>query len=111
MDQVTQQNAARVEESAAAAGSISAQAQKLAEVVSVFKIDGAAAQSATGAATAARGADRAKNVSRPAFKPKPTRPQAATSATASLTSGENFSCRLGDEGYGIEILRVQQIRG
>ena len=82
MDQVTQQNAALVEESAAAAGSLSAQAQKLAEVMSVFKIDGAAAQSATGAATAASGADRAKNVSRPAFKAKPTRPQAAASAAA-----------------------------
>ncbi|MCS0589950.1 methyl-accepting chemotaxis protein [Massilia norwichensis] len=39
MDQVTQQNAALVEEAAAAAGSMQDQAAKLAEVVSVFKLD------------------------------------------------------------------------
>jgi methyl-accepting chemotaxis protein len=38
MDQVTQQNAALVEESAAAANSLSHQAQRLAEAVSVFKL-------------------------------------------------------------------------
>jgi methyl-accepting chemotaxis protein len=39
MDQVTQQNAALVEEAAAAAASMEDQAGKLAEVVSVFKLD------------------------------------------------------------------------
>jgi methyl-accepting chemotaxis protein len=39
MDQVTQQNAALVEEAAAAAASMQDQAAKLAEVVSVFKLD------------------------------------------------------------------------
>ena len=39
MDQVTQQNAALVEEAAAAAGSLQEQAAKLAQVVSVFKLD------------------------------------------------------------------------
>ncbi len=39
MDQVTQQNAALVEEAAAAAASMQDQAGKLAEVVSVFKLD------------------------------------------------------------------------
>ena len=39
MDQVTQQNAALVEEAAAAATSMQDQAAKLAEVVSVFKLD------------------------------------------------------------------------
>jgi methyl-accepting chemotaxis protein len=43
MDQVTQQNAALVEESAAAAESMQDQAAKLAKVVSVFKLDTAAA--------------------------------------------------------------------
>jgi methyl-accepting chemotaxis protein len=38
LDQVTQQNAALVEESAAAAESLSAQAKRMAEVVSVFKL-------------------------------------------------------------------------
>ncbi|WP_338619280.1 methyl-accepting chemotaxis protein [Achromobacter sp. E1] len=39
MDEVTQQNAALVEEAAAAAGSLQDQAQRLAEAVSVFKIN------------------------------------------------------------------------
>ncbi|WP_050477277.1 methyl-accepting chemotaxis protein [Herbaspirillum rhizosphaerae] len=41
MDEVTQQNAALVEEAAAAAQSLQDQASKLAEVVSVFKLDSA----------------------------------------------------------------------
>lgn len=43
MDQVTQQNAALVEEAAAAAESLNEQAAKLAEAVSVFKLDSIAA--------------------------------------------------------------------
>ena len=43
LDGVTQQNAALVEESAAAAGSLSAQAQRLAGAVSVFRLEGSAA--------------------------------------------------------------------
>jgi methyl-accepting chemotaxis protein len=43
MDQVTQQNAALVEEMAAAASSLKSQAQELVQVVSVFKLDGATA--------------------------------------------------------------------
>ncbi|RIQ47777.1 chemotaxis protein, partial [Bordetella avium] len=39
MDEVTQQNAALVEESAAAAASLQEQAQRLAEAVAVFKIN------------------------------------------------------------------------
>jgi methyl-accepting chemotaxis protein len=38
MDEVTQQNAALVEEAAAAAGSMQEQATALAEVVSIFKV-------------------------------------------------------------------------
>ena len=40
MDQATQQNAALVEEMAAAAGSLSSQARELVEVMAVFKLDG-----------------------------------------------------------------------
>ncbi|RUP24446.1 MAG: methyl-accepting chemotaxis protein, partial [Curvibacter sp.] len=40
LDQVTQQNAALVEQSAAAADSLKNQSQRLAELMSVFKIDG-----------------------------------------------------------------------
>ena len=43
MDEVTQQNAALVEESAAAAASMQEQAAKLAQVVSIFKLDHALA--------------------------------------------------------------------
>jgi len=43
MDQMTQQNAALVEESAAATGALQAQAKALAEVVSVFKLSPSAA--------------------------------------------------------------------
>jgi methyl-accepting chemotaxis protein len=46
LDQVTQQNAALVEESAAAAESLRGQAAQLAETVSTFKLDGAAARPA-----------------------------------------------------------------
>jgi methyl-accepting chemotaxis protein len=52
MDQVTQQNAALVEEAAAAATSMQDQAAKLAEVVSVFKLDGAQAARAMAALAA-----------------------------------------------------------
>ena len=43
MDQVTQQNAALVEQAAAAADSLQEQAGKLAQVVSVFKVEGSSA--------------------------------------------------------------------
>ena len=39
MDEVTQQNAALVEQAAAAAGSLQEQAQRLSEAVAVFKIN------------------------------------------------------------------------
>jgi methyl-accepting chemotaxis protein len=46
LDQMTQQNAALVEESAAAAESLKDQAQRLAQVVAVFRIEGASAAAA-----------------------------------------------------------------
>ncbi len=74
MDQVTQQNAALVEESAAAAGSLRVQAQALVQVVAVFKLAtdaGSVAPAAAGQGER-RGADRARNVARPQFrKPAP----------------------------------------
>jgi hypothetical protein len=42
MDQTTQQNAALVEEMAAAASSLKSQAQELVQVVAAFKVDGGA---------------------------------------------------------------------
>ncbi|MEQ1686499.1 MAG: methyl-accepting chemotaxis protein [Burkholderiaceae bacterium] len=77
MDQATQQNAALVEESAAAAESLKVQAQQLVQVVALFKLSqgdgapaaGAWAPKATPAAnsTERRGPNRAKNVVRPGF--------------------------------------------
>ena len=51
MDQATQQNAALVEESAAAAESLSDQARQLVQVVAVFKLDGATAAANARSAT------------------------------------------------------------
>src|SRR5574343_1795845 len=49
MDQVTQQNAALVEEMAAAAASLNTQAQELVDTVAVFKLGGAMATYGTAA--------------------------------------------------------------
>jgi methyl-accepting chemotaxis protein len=61
MDHVTQQNAALVEEAAAAAGSMQDQASKLAQVVSVFRID---SNAVAPAAASPRGAGMAAKASR-----------------------------------------------
>jgi len=97
MDQVTQQNAALVEESAAAAESLKVQAQQLVQVVSVFKLSHDAAHSvapsthqhaAVPAAKPAlvdrRGPNRAKNVSR--LAPRPATAAAPASVDAGATS-------------------------
>jgi methyl-accepting chemotaxis protein len=64
MDQVTQQNAALVEEAAAATESMQEQAHKLAEAVSVFKLDAGARKPA-----AAAPRRPALTAARPAFAP------------------------------------------
>ena len=73
MDEVTQQNAALVEEAAAAAGSMQEQAAALAEVVSVFKLGHEAVAKAS---APMRPAPRAK---------VPARPQARIAASAAAT--------------------------
>jgi transcription initiation factor TFIID subunit TAF12 len=95
MDQATQQNAALVEESAAAAESLKGQAQQLVQAVAVFRLSHEghvdAAYVAPPAANASsgerRGPQRAKNVTRPVFKAKQTtalasEPSPAASAPA-----------------------------
>ena len=79
MDQATQENAALVEQSAAAAENLMQQAQMLVQVVAVFSTGAAAAAPAAPAASASalpepsypaverRGPARARNVSRPNF--------------------------------------------
>jgi methyl-accepting chemotaxis protein len=109
LDQMTQQNAALVEESAAAAESLKDQAQRLGQLVQRFRVDGAhgftaASASAPRPAASAkpavvptlrteveapawpaaerRGADRAKNVVRPAFNKPATSADAPSPAPA-----------------------------
>jgi methyl-accepting chemotaxis protein len=73
MDQVTQQNAALVEEAAAASESMQEQAHKLEQVVSVFKLDDSQPAAAPATLPASR-ALAAKTAARPerARRPAPT---------------------------------------
>ncbi|MGE8706384.1 MAG: methyl-accepting chemotaxis protein [Achromobacter sp.] len=86
MDEVTQQNAALVEEAAAAAGSLQDQAQRLAEAVAVFKINAGevievpARQLAQQHRPAARVAAPAPEVA-----PQPAAPAAKPAAAVRLT--------------------------
>jgi methyl-accepting chemotaxis protein len=97
MDQATQQNAALVEESAAASESLRSQAQKLVQAVAVFKLTDEAGRppepSATRTATHAHeagspGSRPAHTASRSALKARPTTaPVAASSPAASAMAG------------------------
>ncbi len=96
LDQVTQQNAALVEESAAAAASLNAQAARLVQLVSAFRVDAAEAQlaaapvAAPSPAPAARHAAPAPQVplrkariaAQPAAAPRPAAPAAAAALPA-----------------------------
>ncbi|MES2756071.1 MAG: methyl-accepting chemotaxis protein [Pseudomonadota bacterium] len=81
MDQVTQQNAALVEEASAASEAMQEQAAKLAQVVSVFKLDNIAAAAPRSAPPAARRA-----VSAPPRQPKPAAPTRIAAAKPSVAS-------------------------
>ena len=78
MDQATQQNAALVEESAAAAESLSDQARQLVQVVAVFKLDGATAAANARSATLTAVA-KAKATPVAARRPAPVLAAAASS--------------------------------
>ncbi|WP_422395474.1 methyl-accepting chemotaxis protein [Roseateles hydrophilus] len=84
LDQMTQQNAALVEESAAAAESLREQSGRMAEVISVFRLSGASARSVTAkapmvhkpaAAKPAAAKPLAKPTAAPAAKPATAKPQ------------------------------------
>ncbi len=75
LDQMTQQNAALVEESAAAAQSLREQAGKLVNVVASFRIDGMGVVSAT---ASTRAAAPAASIAPPA--PRPAAPKAVAGA-------------------------------
>ncbi|MGC4367335.1 methyl-accepting chemotaxis protein [Hydrogenophaga sp. R2] len=88
LDQMTQQNAALVEESAAAAESLKDQARKLAEVVQVFRLDPSAtalASVSAAAAPVAPVAPKTPTAHQPAIKPtaKPAATQPAAPRAAS----------------------------
>ncbi|WP_082580001.1 methyl-accepting chemotaxis protein [Pelomonas sp. Root1444] len=88
LDQVTQQNAALVEESAAAAESLRVQAGQLAETVSTFKLDGATTAKPAAPKTA-RPAPAVKvkaKASPPKAHPVPATPVAAP-AVAAVAAG------------------------
>jgi methyl-accepting chemotaxis protein len=84
LDQVTQQNAALVEESAAAAESLRMQAGHLAETVAAFKIDGgtASVKAAAKPATAPAPRAAARPAARPAAPAAPIAPVAARATPA-----------------------------
>ncbi len=82
MDEVTQQNAALVEQAAAAAESLQEQAGSLVQAVSVFKVAANDEAKAWDGSTERRGPDRAQNVARiPAQKPA-AKPAARSHAPA-----------------------------
>jgi methyl-accepting chemotaxis protein len=85
MDQVTQQNAALVEEAAAAAESMQDQAAKLSEVVSVFKL-----LASTSAAPAPVRRAAPKPVARPALKAAAARPAALKIKKPAATVGDEW---------------------
>jgi len=88
MDETTQQNAALVEESAAAAGSLQDQAAKLAHAVDVFKVE---RQAALAPAAPSRIEPAASLPAvRPQPAPKPARAAAAKRPAATATVGDGW---------------------
>jgi methyl-accepting chemotaxis protein len=80
LDQMTQQNAALVEESTAAASSMRDQAQRLAEVVSVFNVGGVAVRAAAPARA-------------PAPTARPVRPAPAVSSSRAGTPARQIAAK------------------
>ncbi len=101
MDQTTQQNAALVEESAAAAGALRKQAQDLVQAVAVFQLPAsalydqapkAAARAASPAVVAAAAPARQAPVRRVAARPAPM-PAAPRSLMGGAVAGESATAR------------------
>ena len=101
MDQVTQQNAALVEEGAAAAASLKSQAHALVDSVAFFKLDQRADASLPSSPAAhsvpptphfveRRGPNRATNVTRPAFGAKAQAAAKLPTAKTGTDDWENF---------------------
>ncbi|HEX5345399.1 MAG TPA: methyl-accepting chemotaxis protein [Duganella sp.] len=90
MDTVTQQNAALVEEAAAAAASLQEQAARLAEVVSVFRMEEAAVPRPQAMAVRKTAVAPAAPAQRPALKKPAAKAPAKQVATASSDDWEEF---------------------
>jgi len=86
LDQVTQQNAALVEESAAAADSLKQQAKRMVEVVSAFKLPGHSHQGSHAATPAPAHVRAAAEVLRQVARPTPAPRPALTSASSSASA-------------------------
>jgi methyl-accepting chemotaxis protein len=85
MDQVTQQNAALVEEAAAAAASMQEQAERLADVASSFKLDEDGTRQSLAAPPAAR---KVAATARPApVRPAPAAPKKPAARLAASSAG------------------------
>jgi methyl-accepting chemotaxis protein len=106
MDQVTQQNAALVEEMAAAASSLKSQAQELVQVVAVFKVKGSihqhsaaprpiAVRAPASPANAYRSPER-RTLSTPA---RPTAPSAPAKAISHAPAKSPAPAKGGDEDW------------
>jgi methyl-accepting chemotaxis protein len=96
LDQMTQQNAALVEESAAAAESLREQSGRMAEVISVFRLSGTASRSVAAkapmahkpaAAKPAATKPLAKPAAAPAAKPAAAKPQPKAAVVSSPAPG------------------------
>ena len=94
MDEVTQQNAALVEEAAAAAGSLHDQADHLAHVVSVFKVDGLPTAAAVPNSLGIKGSASTGGSS---VMPLARKPAAQPARPAASNPKQIASARSGDE--------------
>ena len=110
MDQVTQQNAALVEEAAAAAGSLKAQAAQLSQAVSVFRITG---QPQT-RATAPQQRTAPRPVAAPVRTSPPPRPDAVVGQPPGIARRQSPGprhCLVAQRGrLGILLSRVWRVR-
>jgi methyl-accepting chemotaxis protein len=88
MDEVTQQNAALVEEAAAAAESLLDQANALADAVSVFKLDGSAGSPTSHNAAFTASIARIRPIAGLATSPKAVPKMAALAKSSALADGD-----------------------
>ncbi|MFY9510067.1 MAG: methyl-accepting chemotaxis protein [Rubrivivax sp.] len=92
LDRVTQQNAALVEESAAAADSLKQQALRLTDAVAVFKVDDSVDFAPVAPA-------RPSTATRPATKPVPAKPVAVAAAAPRAAAAKPTAVAAGSEDW------------